>query len=293
VAQLDSPPLDVLGRAPSGALVLVAISSVQFGSAVATNLFGSVGPAGAVLLRLLFSSLVLLVIWRPAVRSRPRRELGLAVLFGLVLAGMNLTFYEALHRIPLGIAVTIEFVGPLGVAIAGSRRRIDLLWVGLAAAGIIALSHGGAHGLNGLGVAFALMAGCLWASYILVNARVGRAFERGTGLALALAVGAIALLPFGIAAGGSHLLEPRSLGLGLAVAMLSSAIPYSCELEALRRIRPALFGVLMSLEPGMAAFAGFLVLGQGLSVRSLLGIVLVVVASIGAARRSSEAAVAL
>jgi inner membrane transporter RhtA len=293
VAQLDSSPLDPLGRAPSGALVVVAIASVQFGSAVATQLFGAVGPAGAVLLRLLFSSFVLLAIWRPPVRSRSRRELLLVAVFGLVLAGMNLSFYEALHRIPLGVAVTIEFVGPLAVAVGGSRRRLDLLWVVLAAAGILALARGGTHGLSALGVAFALIAGCLWAAYILVNARVGQAFERGTGLALALAIGSIGLLPFGIVAGGSHLLEPRSLGLGLAVAMLSSAIPYSCELEALRRIRTSVFGVLMSLEPAMAAFAGFLVLGQGLSARSLVGIALVVAASVGAARHSSKAPVAL
>jgi inner membrane transporter RhtA len=273
--------------------VLGAVVSVQFGSAVAAKLFGAIGPGGAVLMRLLFASVVLVAIWRPPVRGRSRRELWLAALFGLVLAGMNLSFYHALHRIPLGVAVTIEFVGPLAVAIGGSRRPIDLLWVALAAAGIFALTRGGVHRLDALGVVLALIAGCLWAAYILVNARVGRAFERGTGLALAMCVGSAAALPAGLIEGGSRLLEPRSLGLGLAVAMLSSAIPYSLELEALRRIATSVFGVLMSLEPAMAAVAGFLVLGQGLGARAIGGIALVVVASIGASRRASEAPVAV
>src|SRR5207237_826867 len=147
------------------------------------------------------------------------------------------------------------------VAVAGSRRPLDLVWVGLAAIGILALTHGGAHGIDGLGVMFALLAGCLWAGYILLNARLGQAFEGATGLALALCVGALATVPLGIADGGTHLLEPRSLALGVAVGALSAAIPYSFEMEALRRIAPSVFGVLMSLEPAMAALAGLIVLG--------------------------------
>jgi inner membrane transporter RhtA len=236
---------------------------------------------------------VLVALWRPSLRSRSPRELLLAASFGVVLAGMNLSFYEALDRIPLGIAVTIEFVGPLAVAIAGSRRAIDLLWVALAAGGIVALTQGRAHGLDLAGVMFALLAGCLWGAYILVNARVGRAFERGTGLSLAMVVGSLLALPAGIIDGGAHLLRAHSLELGAAVGMLSSAIPYSLELEALRRIATALFGVLMSLEPAMAALAGFIVLGQALSARALAGIGLVVVASVGASLRSRRAPVAV
>jgi inner membrane transporter RhtA len=282
-----------LGRAPSGVLVLSAIASVQFGSAIAATLFAQIGPAGAVWLRLLFGMIVLVALWRPRFRGRTRYELLLATTFGLVLACMNLSFYEALHRIPLGIAVTIEFVGPLGVAVAGSRRAVDLVWVALAAAGIIALTRGGTSHLNALGVLFALLAGCLWATYILVNARVGRAFEGGTGLALAMCVAAVVMLPFGIAQGGRHLLEPRSLALGAAVGLLSSAIPYSFEVEALRRIRPSVFGVLMSIEPAMAALAGLIVLGQSLAARTVLGMALVVIASVGAARRTHEAPIAV
>ena len=284
---------DLLARVPSPALVLGAIASVQFGSAIAATLFARVGPGGAVLLRLVSATIVLLALWRPRLRGRSRRELVLAVMFGVVLAGMNLSFYQALARIPLGVAVTIEFVGPLAVAVSGSRRLLDLVWVTLAAVGILALTHGGAHGLNALGVAFALIAGCLWAAYILLNARVGQAFERGTGLALAMLVASVVALPAGVIDGGTRILEPRTLAVGAAVGMLSSAIPYSLELEALRRIAASVFGVLMSLEPAMAALAGLLVLGQGLSARALVGIALVIAASVGASRRARRAPVAV
>jgi len=289
------PQPGLLTRAPSPVLVLGAISSVQFGSAIAATLFAKIGPAGAVWLRLLFGTVILLVLWRPRLRLREytRYQLGLACVFGLVLGCMNLSFYSALHRIPLGIAVTLEFVGPLTVAVAGSRRAVDLVWIAIAATGIIALTQGDTQHLNALGVALALLAGALWGTYIIVNARVGRAFEGGTGLALAMCVATIVILPFGVAQGGPHLLEPRSLALGAAVGLLSSAIPYSFEVEALRRIRPSVFGVLMSIEPAMAALAGFIVLGQSLSARTLLGMALVVVASVGAARRTREAPIAV
>jgi inner membrane transporter RhtA len=234
-----------------------------------------------------------MIIWRPGVRARTRRELVLAAVFGFVLAGMNLSFYEAIQRIPLGIAVTIEFVGPLAVAIAGSRRRLDLLWVALAAAGIVALMRGDSHGLNALGVVLALTAGCLWGAYILVNARVGRAFAGGTGLAIAMCVASAVALPFGVAQGGTELVQPHALLVGAAVGMLSSAIPYTLEMEALRRIATNLFGVLMSLEPAMAALAGFLVIGQTLSAREIVGIALVVVASVGASRTARRAPIAV
>jgi inner membrane transporter RhtA len=266
---------------------------VQFGSTIAAKLFAATGPGGAVFLRLFTASIVLLIVSRPTLTGLGRRQLLLAGVFGLVLAGMNLSFYHALHRIPLGVAVTIEFLGPLAVAVGGSRRRIDLLWVGLAAAGILALTHGSGHGLDGLGVLFALIAASLWAAYILLNARLGREFEGGGGLTLAMCVGSVAALPAGVIEGGTHLLEPRSLALGAAVGILSSAIPYSFELEALRRIAVNVFGVLMSLEPAMAALAGLLVLGQGLSVRALAGIALVVAASTGASLRARQPPVAV
>jgi inner membrane transporter RhtA len=283
----------ILSRIPSPTLVLGAIGSIQFGAALAATLFGRLGPGGAVTERLVTATAVLLVIWRPRIRGRTRRELLLAALFGVILGAMNLTFYEALHRIPLGIAVTIEMVGPLAVAVAGSRRARDLIWVGLAGLGILALARGRAHGLDGLGVAFALAAGSLWGVYILVNARVGRAFAGGTGLALAMVVASVVALPFGIAQAGSQLVAVHSLVIGAAVGMLSSAIPYTLELESLRRIAAPVFGVLMSLEPAVATLAGFLVLGQGMTLRALAGIALVVLASVGASRRLQQQPVAV
>ena len=267
-------------RVPAPWLVLVGISSVQVGAAFATKLFAHLGPAGTVLLRVLFAAVVLCAIWRPNPRAHTASELRLAVLFGLSLALMNLSFYEALDRIHLGIAVTLEFVGPLGVALAGSRSRLDVLWALLAAGGVALL--GGFAAPNLAGVAFALAAGGCWAVYIILSARVGRAFSGGGGLALAMAIGTLPLIPVGIADAGANLLHPGLLAVGFAVALLSSVVPYSFELEALRRMPPHLFGVLMSLEPAMAALAGLVVIGQGLSALDVVGITLVVTASAGA-----------
>ena len=271
--------------------MLLAAGSVQFGAGLAATLFDDLGPGGTVLLRVMFAALLLGLIWRPSVRRRERRDLWLAVAFGLSLAGMNATFYASLDRIPLGIAVTLEFVGPLGVAVAGSRKRLDLLWVAMAAAGIVLLSglqNGG--DLDGLGVALALTAGGFWAAYILLAERTGQAFAGGSGLAIAMVVATLVLLPVGIADAGDALLEPELLALGAAVALLSSAIPYSLELEALRRMPKRVFGVLMSLEPTMAALAGLVVLGQDLGPRELTAIGLVVAASIGVSLEAREPA---
>jgi inner membrane transporter RhtA len=265
------------------AFVLGAISSVQVGAAIAKTLFDEIGASGTVFIRVLFAALALALIWRPGVAGHGRREILLAVLFGLTLAAMNLAFYSALDRIPLGITVTLEFVGPLGVAVAGSRSALDLLWVALAAGGILLLSDFGAADLDAVGVALALFAGCLWAAYILLSARVGRVFPGGSGLTLAMIVAAAALLPVGIADAGADLLVPWILAAGAAVAILSSAIPYSLELEALRRMPQHVFGVLMSLEPAVAALAGFVLLGEDLVPRELVAILFVVAASAGAA----------
>ncbi|HTD10290.1 MAG TPA: EamA family transporter [Solirubrobacteraceae bacterium] len=282
----------LLARTPSAALVVSAIASVQFGSALAATLFRQLGPGDTVFLRLASAAIVLLLIRRPHLRKRTRHELLLAGAFGMVLAAMNLSFYESLDRIPLGIAVTLEFVGPLTVAVAGARRRIDRLWIVLALIGILTLTRGAVGDLNALGVVLALSAGCLWGTYILLNARLGRAFEGSTGLTLSIGIAALVALPVGLA-GASRLLDPASLALASAVGVLSSVIPYSFELEALRRIAPAIFGVLMSLEPAIAALAGFLVLGQSLSARALLGIALVVVASVGASRSAIKPLIAV
>lgn len=273
------------GRVGAGAigLVLTAVGSLQFGAALAGTLFAEVGPLGAVLLRLGLAAVVLGAIARPRLRGLTRRQWWLAGLFGLTLAGMNASIYAAFDRIGLGAAVTLEFVGPLAVAVAGSRRPLDGLWVLLAGVGIVLLSRGGTGGLDPVGVALALLAGAFWAAYILLSARVGTAFAGADGLAVALVVGAVAVLPLGAVQGGAALLGPEVLAVGAAVALLSSVIPYSFELEALRRMPTRVFGVLMSTEPAVAALAGFLVLDEGLAARQVAAIALVVAASAGAA----------
>jgi inner membrane transporter RhtA len=269
--------------------VVGAVLSVQLGAAAATTLFDEVGPTGTVFYRLLFAALVLVAVCRPDPRGAERRSLVLAAAFGVTLAAMNLCFYEALDRIPLGIAVTFEFVGPLTVALLGSRRPLDLAWIGLAAGGIVLLTGPGGSA-EAAGIVLALAAGGFWALYILLSARVGRAFSGGDGLALAMAVSAALMAAPGIAAGGGDLLDARVIAVGAAVALLSSAIPYSLELEALRRLRVGAFGVLMSLEPAIAALVGLVALQQGLAIAEVAGIVCVVAASAGVLREPGAAA---
>ena len=262
------------------ALVIGAVVSVQLGSATATTLFDQVGPAGAVLYRLLFAAILLLAIWRPVLMEAGREGLMLVIAFGVTLAGMNLSFYESLDRIDLGIAVTFEFVGPLLVGLLWSRRPLDLVWVACAAIGVLLLTRPSGSA-NAAGIGFALLAGGFWAAYILLSARVGRAFSGGRGLALAMGVAAALMVVPGTAAAGGDLLDPGAAAVGAATAVLSSVIPYSLELEALRRIAVGTFGVLMSLEPAVAALIGFVALDQGLAAIEVLGIALVVVASAG------------
>lgn len=278
----------VTDRVPPIALVLGAVTSVQVGASLAKTLFDDIGPGGTVMLRILLAAGILALLWRPEIRGRSRGEWVLVVAFGVSLAGMNYAFYAALDRIPLGVAVTFEFVGPLAVAVFGSRRPLDLLWVALAGAGILLLADPNG-GFDGVGVALALLAGAFWAAYILLSARMGQAVPGQSGLALAMIVAAALVLPAGIAEGGAELLDPVVLAIGLGVAILSSAIPYSLEFEALRRLPAGVFGVLMSLEPAMAALAGLVVLGEVLAARELVAIALVVVASAGAARGARDA----
>jgi inner membrane transporter RhtA len=277
----------VAGAAPPTSLVLLGIGTVQLGAAIAKGLFDQLGPGGTVFLRVGFAALVLLLLWRPSVRGYARGDYLVAILFGLTLAAMNFTLYQALDRIPLGVAVTLEFVGPLGVAVAGSRRMLDLLWVVLAAAGIVLLAPLDVLGetdLDPVGVALALLAGLFWASYILLSARTGSIFPGGTGLVIALCIGTAVLVPVGIVGGGAALLDPGLLLAGFAVAMLSSVVPYSLELEALRKLPARVFGVLMSLEPAVAALVGFVILGERLGLRALAAVLLVTVAAVGASR---------
>jgi inner membrane transporter RhtA len=265
-------------------MVLGAIFSIQLGAAIATGLFPDIGASGVVFMRAIVSAVLLAAIWRPGmdtVRENPR----LLMVFGVALAGMNLCFYEAIDRIPLGTAVTLEFIGPLTVALVTSRRRRDWIWAGLAAAGIVLLTGGvGGEDLDPVGVVLALSAGFFWGSYILLGKRMGRSFAGGKGLAVAMAVSAVLTAPFGIADGGSSLFDPAVLLVGVAVGVLSSALPFTLELEAMRRLPSSVFGVMMSLEPAVAATVGLVILGQSVVPLEILAILLVVAASAGALR---------
>jgi inner membrane transporter RhtA len=277
------------GAGPAVLLVVVGLACQEVGAALAVTLFPQVGPLGMVMLRLVFSAILLLLIARPVLRGHSRSG-WLAVLgFGVVLAVMNGLFYLALARLPLGVTVTIEVLGPLVLSIVASRRRSAWLWALLALAGVVALAGGGWDRLDPIGVLFALGAAASWAFYILASARVGREFPRLDGLALAMTVGALIALPFGIVSAGAALLRPDLLALGAAVAILSSTIPYALELIALRRLPAAAFAILMSLAPATAALAGWLLLGQELLWMEIVGIALVILASIGAVRSASRA----
>nr|WP_220481749.1 EamA family transporter [Nocardioides ginsengisegetis] len=270
-------------------MVLVGIFSVQFGAGIAKSLFDEVEPTLIVWLRLVTSAVVLALAARPVLRGRSRRDWLVVLGLGASLGTMNWAIYQSFARIPLGIAVTIEFVGPLTLAVLGSRRARDLVWVGLAGLGVALLGVERAH-LTWPGVLCALLAGAAWAAYILLSAETGRRWPGLDGLAVASVVATLLLTPFALHVGGDKLGDGRVLLLGAAVGLLSSVIPYSCEMVALRSIRPAVFGVLMSLEPAAAALAGIVVLGEFLSPVQWVAMACVVVASVGATRSGATLA---
>jgi len=264
-------------------LVLTGILSVQFGAAVSKGLFGEIPPIGMVLLRLATSSLILLALARPRLDGRTTADWRPVLALGLALGAMNWAFYESFARIPLGVAVTIEFVGPLALAAAGSRRPRDLIWVGLAAVGIV-LFGAGPTKVDALGFGLALVAGGCWALYIVSTAATGRRWAGVEGLAVASTVATLAIAPFAVATAGARLLEPRLLALGALVSLLSSVIPYSLEMAALRTLPPRVFGILMSLEPAAAALVAAVLLREWLTPPQLLAMACVTAASLGATR---------
>ncbi|WP_346118911.1 EamA family transporter [Micromonospora coerulea] len=277
------------GQLGAVGLVLGGALSVQFGSAVAALLFPHTGVAGAVTLRLAIGALLMLVVCRPRQRGHDRADWASVVAFGLALAGMNSIFYQAIDRIPLGPAVTLEVLGPLALSVCTARRRAAWCWAGLALAGVALLGQGGFARLDPVGAGLALGAGAMWAAYIVCSARVGGRFPRADGLALALTVAALVTLPIGLVGAGSRLWHPAVLGLGAGLAVLASVLPYTLELLALRRLPTATFAVLMSLGPAIAALAGWLVLRQELRPVEIIAIGLVIAASIGAVRAGAPA----
>ena len=266
---------------PPGLLVLGAIASVQTGAALARTLFDDLGAAGVTLLRLGLSAALLLVVLRPRVRSWTARQWQAAALLGAAMAGMNLVFYLALRTVPLGVAVTVEFVGPLLLALAQTRRLVDLLWALLAASGVVLLGVDSTSGIPLSGLGLALLAGLFWAGYILASARVGQELPGLDGLAVALAVAAVLVLPVGVSGASAVLERPSLLLAAFGVALLSSVLSYGLELVALRRMPTRVFGILMSLEPAAAALAGLLVLSQALGRREVVALLLVSAASAG------------
>ncbi|MFJ8431356.1 EamA family transporter [Kitasatospora sp. NPDC094019] len=273
-----------VGAASGVGLVLAGTVSVQFGSAVAALLFPRAGALGTVALRVAITAVLLLVVCRPRPRGYGRADWAVAGAYGIALGGMNILFYQAIDRIPLGPAVALEVLGPLLMSVAATRRVAGLLWAGLAFAGVLLLGRDGFDRLDPAGAGFALGAGAMCAAYILLGSRAGRRFPGLDGLAVAMTVAALISLPLGVASAGATLLEPGVLGLGLAVALLSSAVPYALELLALRRLSAPTFAVLTGLAPAVGALAGFLVLGQELSAAQCLAVVLVVAAGTGAVR---------
>jgi threonine/homoserine efflux transporter RhtA len=305
-----------LSAAPASLLVFGGIVSVQLGAGLAARMFSQAGPAGVTGLRLWWSALIMAIFGgravaralRSAVADRAWRDLATAAAFGIVLGAMNFSIYQSFARIPLGIAVTIEFLGPLAVAVASSRRPLDLVWVVLAGGGVLLLTEGGGRLASGsgavarqagplfglsttaTGIAFALVAGACWAAYIVLSRATGRRFSGSSGLAIAMIVAAALVTGPAITHGELSLGHPGLIAEGLVVGLLSSVIPYRVELEALRRVPAGVFGIWMSLEPAVAALVGLVLLNEALIVRQWLAIAAVIIASAGAARTSAAAA---
>lgn len=282
-----STPPTAPGSSPAGvALVVGAALITQTGAAIAYQLFDRVGAQGAVFLRLLISAVLLWVVFRPSIRSITVTNAPVILGFGLSLGAMNMSIYQAIARLPLGVAVTIELLGPLVLSVVLSRRLSGLLWAGLAFAGVLLLSGvgPGTEGLDPVGVAFALAAACMWSLYIMMSRQAGREFPGTQGLALAMVVGAVLAAPFGVASGGVELVDPTVVLIGAVIAVMSSAVPYALELAALRRIAAETFSILVSLAPAIAALVGWVILGQALELPEIAGMGLVILASAAAVR---------
>ena len=270
--QLNIPPIPA---------VLLAIVSVQSGAAIAKTLFPVIGAAGTASIRIGISALLLLIVYRPNLFKIKPQQWKIVIPYGLSLGAMNLIFYLAIERIPIGLAVTLEFIGPLLVAIIGSRRLIDYCWVLLAAAGIILIAPWSNNSVDSLGVLFALSAGALWAAYIVLGSKVSKIMNGGQAVATGMLFAALLILPFGFYENGLTNLTPKLFGFGVALALLSSAIPFTLEMKALGQLPSRTFSILMSLEPAAAAICAFIFLQENLNFYEILAVLCVVTASVG------------
>lgn len=268
--------------------VLLAIISVQCGAAIAKTLFPALGAAGTASIRIGVSAIILLLAYRPNLKTITKEQWKVVIPYGFSLGAMNLIFYFSIKRIPIGLAVTLEFIGPLLLAIIGSKRLMDYFWVVLAAIGILLIAPWTNERLDSLGVIFALLAGALWAAYIVFGGKISKILNEGTAVSTGMLLAAILVLPFGIFENGLANLTPRLFGMGFALALLSSAIPFTLEMKALGKLPPRTFSILMSLEPAAASICAFIFLNENLSFYEILAVVCVVVASAGSTLTSKK-----
>lgn len=273
----------------------IAMISISVGAAMAKNLFPQVGTAGVATMRNGFGALMLLIFWRPWRGFRPtRRQVKLLLIYGVNLGSMNLLYYLALQRLPLGLAVAIEFIGPFGVALFHSRRLTDFVWLFLAVSGLALLlpwggaGTGDANGVDPIGVLFALIAAGTWAIYIVFGQKAGHEMPSGTVVSFGTTIAALIAMPFGVAGAGGMLLRPEIIWSGFVVSLFSSAIPFSFDMVALKRLPARTFGILMSLEPALAAFSGFILLGEDLTLLQIAAIACIIAASFGSTASARE-----
>lgn len=279
---------DKLINIPPVPAVLFAIISVQSGAAIAKGLFPIIGATGTASLRIAISAIILLAVYRPNLSKITSTQWKFVVPYGLSLGAMNLIFYMAIERIPIGLAVTLEFIGPLLVAVLGSKRIIDFLWILLAAAGIVLIAPWSNNGIDLVGVLFALLAGGLWAAYIVLGGKISKIMKGGDAVATGMLFAALLIVPFGIIGNGLNNLTPNLWGLGIALALLSSAIPFTLEMKALGQMPARTFSILMSLEPAAASICGLVFLQEYLSVNEILAVIFVIIASVGATLTSRQ-----
>jgi inner membrane transporter RhtA len=267
---------------PAVPAVLLSIISVQGGAAIAKGIFPVLGAVATSSLRIVLSAIILVIFNRPNVRNLTRAQWKAVALYGLTLGAMNIIFYMAIARIPLGLGVALEFIGPLVIALTGSKRAIDFLWVILAAAGIILIEPWSNNGIDVVGVLLALLAGAFWAAYILIGGRISQIMDGSKAVTIGMIFASALVLPIAMAEGLLTRLRPGMLVSGLWLALLSSAIPFSLEMKALKKIPAKTFSILMSLEPAVAALCGLVFLHEYLTLYEWLAVALIIVASAGA-----------
>ncbi|MBB6502141.1 EamA family transporter [Pedobacter cryoconitis] len=288
-AQLPMNKKKPLVNIPPVPAVLLSIISVQGGAAIAKGIFPVLGAASTALIRIGLSAVILMMVNRPNLKLLTAKQWKAVIPYGICLGAMNLVFYLAIKRIPLGLGVTLEFVGPLMLAIFGSKRIVDYLWVLLAAAGIALIAPWGNKGIDLIGIFLALAAGGFWASYIVLGGRISKLMNGGDAVTVGMLFATLVVLPFGIGSGGLGQMTPVLLLLGIALALLSSAIPFTLEISALRQMPARTFSILMSIEPAVAALSGLVLLDEHLNLYQWIAVALVIIASAGATLTAKKA----